>query len=92
MVHNAGLCAQNDKRRFRAGFMGLIAGVCAWIWWFLLYPELCFPEDVYEVVYDEDIEDLGATGEEICHLLLQADREQVIVKSRLLELIRQHKD
>ena len=67
----------------------------AFVWWSVLYPELCFPGDTYEIVYDEDAEvEKDAEGaavfseEEIYTGLLQAGEEQVIVKSRLLEWIR----
>lgn len=72
--------------------MSLAAGVLAFVWWGVLYPELCFPRDTYEVMYEE-AEAAGDTEmlseEEICDRLLQAGEEQVIVKSRLLEWIRQ---
>lgn len=82
--------ARNLKKRFRTGFMGLFAGIFAWVWWFLLYPELCFPQDVYEVVYETGTEETEGSQKEICDLLLQADKEQVIVKSRLLEWLKRH--
>lgn len=59
---------------------GLLAG--ALVWWCVLYPELCFPQDTYEAVYE--------TEEENFRSLLQAEEEQVIVKSRLLEWLEQH--
>lgn len=31
---------------------GLLAGVLAFVWWCVLYPELCFPQDTYEAVYE----------------------------------------
>lgn len=93
--------------RMRAA--GLLAGVFAFVWWCVLYPELCFPQDTYETVYDageegageeetekEEMEKEGAEqkksvpAEENCRGLLQADKEQVIVKSRLLEWLEQH--
>lgn len=92
MDFSTGFSAQDMKKRLKTGCMGLFAGIFAWIWWFLLYPELCFPQDVYDVVYETDVEEIEGSQEEICDLLLQADQEQVIVKSRLLEWIRQHKD
>ena len=88
---------------------GLLAGVLAFVWWCVLYPELCFPQDTYEAVYEagegsaakESMEKEGmekegaeqeksALTEENCGWLLRADKEQVIVKSRLLEWLEQH--
>ncbi|MDE7339506.1 MAG: stage II sporulation protein R [Lachnospiraceae bacterium] len=90
---------------------GLLAGVLAFVWWCVLYPELCFPQDTYEAVYEAggketeaaeegrekaDAEKEGAEqeksalAEENCCWLLRADKEQVIVKSRLLEWLEQH--
>ena len=83
---------------------GLLAGVLAFVWWCVLYPELCFPQDTYEAVYEagegsaakEGVEKEGAEQEssalteENCCRLLRADKEQVIVKSRLLEWLEQH--
>lgn len=70
--------------------MSLAAGALAFVWWGVLYPELCFPRDTYEVMYEEAAGDTEMLSEEeICDRLLQAGEEQVIVKSRLLEWIRQ---
>lgn len=80
-----------------------ILGFTALVWWCVLYPELCFPQDTYEVVYEtneagmteaesveyESIEaqSIGADSEERADYptILQADDEQIVVKSRLLE-------
>ena len=67
-----------------------------------------FPDDTYEVVYeDADMAESGGADrmkqnaaedwemlseEEIFERLLQAEEEQVIVKSRLLEWLRQQAD
>lgn len=83
---------------------GLLAGVFAFVWWCVLYPELCFPQDTYEAVYENDgdgavkeglekegaEQEMSVSAEENYHRLLQADKEQVIVKSRLLEWLEQH--
>lgn len=82
---------------------GLLAGALAFVWWCVLYPELCFPQDTYEAVAEaeEDFQSLPQTGEEDfrslpqtekenLRSLLQAEEEQVIVKSRLLEWLKQH--
>lgn len=88
---------------------GLLGGVFAFVWWCVLYPELCFPKDTYEAVYETEEAGNGSggteaflqtpdaaegriilSGEENCHRLLQTEEEQVIVKSRLLEWLRQY--
>lgn len=77
--------------KLRMLFTGIVAGMFALVWWGVLYPELCFPRDTYEVVYGMEEEEAQASEEEICRRLLQADGEQVIVKSRLLEWLKQCK-
>lgn len=76
-------------------FMRVAVIAAAFVWWSVLYPELCFPGDTYEIVYDEDAGiEKDAEGaellseEELYAGLLQAGEEQVIVKSRLLEWIK----
>lgn len=88
---------------------GFFTGVLAFIWWCVLYPELCFPKDTYEAVYEAEEAGNGSggteaflqtpdmaegriilSGEENCYRLLQAEEEQVIVKSRLLEWLKQY--
>lgn len=74
----------------RGMVVSVAVGAAAFVWWSVLYPELCFPEDTYEIVYKDAGEDAEMfSEEEICAGLLQAGEEQVIVKSRLLEWIRQ---
>lgn len=58
-------------------------GVMALVWWCVFYPELCFPQDTYEIVDDEDI-----VEEENYPDILQADDEQIVIGSRLLEWLR----
>lgn len=74
-------------------------GVMALVWWCVFYPELCFPPDTYEVVddartagnMDNDIEnsidnkitDTAIEGN--YPQILQADDEQIVIGSRLLE-------
>ncbi|MBD5444894.1 MAG: hypothetical protein HDR29_05010 [Lachnospiraceae bacterium] len=61
-------------------------GVMALVWWCVFYPELCFPQDTYEVVNDED------TVEENYPDILQADDEQIVIGSRLLEWLKDKKN
>lgn len=96
-------------KNIQFGVMSVFAGAFAFVWWSVLYPELCFPDDTYEVVYeDADMAESGGADdrmkqnaaedwemlseEEIFERLLQAEEEQVIVKSRLLEWLRQQAD
>ena len=62
-------------------------GVMALVWWCVFYPELCFPQDTYEVVDDEDI-----VEEENYPDILQADDEQIVIGSRLLEWFKNKKN
>ena len=80
------LCSMKvSALRLRAA--GVLAGVFAFVWWCVLYPELCFPQDTYEAVYEtgEENEEGNFRG------LLQAEEEQVIVKIRLLECLERFK-
>ncbi|MCM1174934.1 MAG: stage II sporulation protein R [Blautia sp.] len=108
----------NDRKRpvrkeavMRAA--GFLAGGFAFVWWCVLYPELCFPQDTYEAVYESGADGAGAKetalqdgmdaegsegpggkmrcpAEENFRGLLQTEKEQVIVKSRLLEWLEQY--
>lgn len=71
----------NQRNRIAA------AGVMALVWWCVFYPELCFPQDTYEVVDDED-----TTEEENFPDILQADDEQIVIGSRLLEWLDKKKN
>lgn len=77
---------QNIFPRLKRVFTGIVAGTLALIWWGVLYPELCFPQDTYDVVYETESEEIS--GDESCAELLWADEEQIVVKSRLLEWIK----
>ena len=68
---------------------GIAAGVFAFVWWGVLYPELCFPQDTFDIVYEMEEEEISE--DDMCRRLLWADEEQIIVSSRLLQWIKQHK-
>lgn len=107
LEQSAACLKKNGKESALRGAV-LLAG--ALVWWCVLYPELCFPQDTYEAV-SEDAENMeseepgyggmeyrksgpafcqeGVLAEENCGGLLQAEEEQVIVKSRLLEWLEQ---
>ena len=44
---------------------GAAVGVAALIWWCVLYPELCFPRDTYEAVYETQKNDVLDTADSI---------------------------
>lgn len=75
---------RNLFSRSRDMAAGMAAGALALIWWIALYPELCFPQDTYDVIYDE------ARTEEVCEeelfrQLMKADGEEIVIGSRLWE-------
>lgn len=85
-------------------FTGAAVGVVALVWWCVLYPELCFPRDTYEAVYetdevygdvfseeaDEDIESDSRTSG-VYPDILRTDDEHIVIKSRLFEWLSQVK-
>lgn len=79
---------RNIFSELRMKFAGIAAGAFACVWWAVLYPELCFPEDTYDIIYEMEEEDIS--GDESRHQLLRADEEQIVIRSRLLEWIKQH--
>ncbi len=80
---------QNIFSQLRRMLTGIAAGALAFVWWSVLYPELCFPQDTYDIMYE--MEEEGISGDDMCRQLLWADGEQIIVTSRLLQWIKQHK-
>lgn len=75
--------------KLREMLTGAAVSAFALLWWGVLYPELCFPKDTYEVIYETAGEEEALSEEEICSRLLHADEEQVIVMSRLFEWLKQ---
>ena len=62
--------------------------VFAFVWWGILYPELCFTENTYEqigVVDDEETEAKQADYRDV----LSASGNEIIIKSRLWEWLEQ---
>lgn len=70
------------NQRYRIAALGVVALV----WWCVFYPELCFPQDTYEVVDDAD-----TAEEEKYSDILQADYDQIVIGSRLLEWLENKK-
>jgi len=76
-------------KRFRAVVM-----MCAALgWWGIWFPELAVWADAVCVVEEECSEGTMQQGKEvreICNGLLKADKDQIQVKSRLLQLVEQY--
>lgn len=80
---------QNIFSKLRRTLTGIAAGTLALVWWGVLYPELCFPQDTYDIICEMGEEEISE--EDMCRQLLWADEEQIIVTSRLLQWIKQHR-
>ncbi|MDE7283823.1 MAG: hypothetical protein K2N85_09625 [Lachnospiraceae bacterium] len=78
------------KEYLRTAVMGIFTVTSAFVWWFLLYPELCFPEDTYEIVYEEQGMEEDCSDEDIFSQLMLSDEGQLVIKSRILEWIRKN--
>lgn len=78
------------KEYLRTAVMGVFTMASAFVWWFLLYPELCFPEDTYEIVYEEQGMEEERSDKEIFNQPILSDEGQIIIKSRILEWIRKN--
>ena len=74
-------------KRFRA-----VVTMCAVLgWWGIWFPELAVWADAVCVVEEECSEGTQRKDiREICNGLLKADKEQIQVKSRLLQLVEQY--
>lgn len=78
------------KKYLRMAVTGIFTVTSAFVWWFLLYPELCFPEDTYEILYEEQGMEEDCSDEEILSQLMLSDEGQLVIKSRILEWIRKN--
>ena len=78
------------KEHLRMAATGIFTVTSAFVWWFLLYPELCFPEDTYEIVYEEQGMEEDCSEDEIFSRLMLSDEGQLVIKSRILEWIRKN--
>ncbi len=74
----------------------VLGGICAaCCWWGLLYPELTMTPDTYEMFWEEEAVFPAKnmvewdSEEDVYKMFLEADREQIRFKSRLLEYLRQ---
>ncbi|MCM1387919.1 MAG: stage II sporulation protein R [Bacillus sp. (in: Bacteria)] len=75
---------RNIFSRIRKMAAGMAAGALALIWWAVLYPELCFPQDTYDVIYDETKTE-EVCEEELFRQLMKAGGEEIVIESRLWE-------
>ena len=77
-------------KRFRA-----VVTLCAVLgWWGIWFPELAVWADAVCVVEEDSSESTVQQKKEvweICEGLLKADKEQIQVKSRLLQLVEQYR-
>ncbi|MBD5494708.1 MAG: hypothetical protein HDR12_10130 [Lachnospiraceae bacterium] len=76
------------KEYLRTAAMGIFTVTSAFVWWFLLYPELCFPEDTYEIVCEEQEMEENCSEEEILSQLMLSDEGRLVIKSRILEWLK----
>lgn len=76
------------KECLRMTVTGALMGASACVWWFLLYPELCFPEDTYEIVYETKEAEENGAKEDIYDMLMYSDDEQIVIRSRILEWLK----
>lgn len=67
------------------------AAVFALVWWGVLYPELCFTETTCEPVVVEQGQEIEAQPTDYTGIL-EADGDEVVVKSRLLEWIEEKRN
>ena len=63
-------------------------GVFAFVWWGLLYPELCFTDNTYEQVIIVDGEEIE-TEQPDYRDVLSASGDKIVIKSRLWEWLEQ---
>ena len=63
-------------------------GLSAFVWWGLLYPELCFTENTYEQVIIVDGKEVEAEQADYRNVL-GASGNQIVIKSRLWEWLEQ---
>ncbi len=80
---------QNIFSKLRRMLTGIAAGALVFVWWGVLYPELCFPQDTYDIIYEMQEEEISE--DDMYRQILGADGEQIIVTSRLHQWIKQHK-
>lgn len=65
-------------------------GVFALVWWGLLYPELCFTEDTFQLVTVTDGKE--SVAEDVaCKDILEAAGDEIVIGSRLLEWLEEKK-
>lgn len=74
-------------RYIKMAVTGILMGMSACVWWFVLYPELCFPEDTYELVCDKTAAE-DCMEEELYDMLTISGEGRIVIKSRMLEWLK----
>ena len=67
-------------------FHTAIISVFAFVWWSILFPELCFTDHTYEQIIIVDGEELES-GQTDYRDVLNASGDELVIKSRFLEWI-----
>ena len=65
-----------------------MTGAFALAWWGILYPELCFTDSTYTQVIVADGQEIEVEQSDYRDFL-QAEGDEIVIKSRLLEWIEQ---
>lgn len=66
----------------------MVSGMFAFVWWGILYPELCFTDNTYTQVSVVDGQEIEAEQSDYRDFL-QMEGDEIVIKSRLLEWIEQ---
>lgn len=85
---NINIFLKYPRLRIAASALGAIA----FVWWCVFFPELCFPQDTYELVYETEEAAKEDVCGEACPELLEADDDQIVISSRVLEWMKKDKD
>ena len=76
------------RRYFDLRLHAAAVGVFAFVWWGILYPELCFTGNTYEQVIIVDGEEVEAEQAGY-RSVLSASGNELVIKSRLWEWLEQ---
>lgn len=67
-----------------------VVGILAFVWWGLLYPELCFTENTCEQVIVSQGQEI-VTKQADYQEILKASGDEIVVRSRFLEWLEEKK-
>ena len=76
------------KRYYDLRIRAVMTGMFAFVWWGILYPELCFTDSTYTQVSVVDGQEIE-TEQPDYRDFLQVESDGIVIKSRLLEWIEQ---